>query len=340
MQVLVTGANGFVGSFLVEELLRRGHAVRCLVRRTSNLRWIEHLPVEFVYGEVTQPETLPAAVEGVEQVYHVAGVTKARRREDYFRVNAGGTENLLRACVEHNPGLRRFVLVSSQAAAGPSDGPKPRLETDPPRPLTSYGASKLEAEHVAMRYSDNLPVSIVRPPAVYGPRDRDILILFRYVAHGVNPQLGRGERLISVVHVRDLVAGMLAVGFSESAVGQTYFVAHPEPVKWERFGETMARVMGRKVLKLTLPVWILWPAAVVSELSARLARRPATLNLEKIREIRERYWVCSTEKLQREVGFTAAVDLETGVRETTEWYWEQGWLPRPKKHKGHGLRPS
>jgi len=333
MQVLVTGANGFVGSFLVEELLHQGHSVRCLVRKTSNLRWIRHLPVELVYGEVTRPETLAPAVEGVQQVYHVAGVTKARRREDYFRVNAGGTENLLRACVEHNGDLLRFVLVSSQAASGPSSGPKPRAESDPPRPLTSYGQSKLEAEHIVAKFQDQLPVSIVRPPAVYGPRDRDVLILFRYVAHGVNPQLGRGERLVSVVHVRDLVHGMLAVGNSEAAVGQTYFVAHPVPVEWSAFGETMARAMGRRVRRLVLPSWILWPAALVSEVAARFARRPATLNLEKIREIRERYWVCSVEKLRREIGFTASVDLETGVRETVQWYWEHGWLPKPKSRR-------
>ncbi|NOZ56481.1 MAG: NAD-dependent epimerase/dehydratase family protein [Calditrichaeota bacterium] len=333
MQVLVTGANGFVGSFLVEELLRRGHSVRCLVRKTSNLQWIQHLPVDLVYGEVTRPETLGPAVEGVQQVYHLAGVTKARRREDYFRVNAGGTENLLRACEEHAGDLTRFLLVSSQAAAGPSAGPKPRVESDPPHPLTSYGQSKLEAERIVARFRDQLPVSVVRPPAVYGPRDRDVLILFRYVAHGVNPQLGRGERLVSVVHVRDLVQGMLAVANSEAAVGQTYFVAHPEPVEWSAFGETMARAMGRKVRKLVLPAWILWPAALVSEIAARLARRPATLNLEKVREIRERYWVCSVEKLRREVGFTASVDLETGVRETVQWYWEHGWLPKPKSRR-------
>jgi len=326
MKALVTGANGFIGSYLAECLVREGWDVRCLVRRTSNLRWIQSLPTERVYGEVTQPDSLRAAVDGVQVVFHLAGLTKARRRQDYFAVNAEGTAHLLRACAESGDSLERFVLVSSQAAAGPSDGPTPRKEEDPPRPLTTYGLSKLRAEQIAREYADRLPITIVRPSAVYGPRDRDLLVLYRYAVRGWKPLLGRAPRLISLVHVSDLVRGIVRAATSERAVGQTYFIANPRPTEWEEFADAVARAVGRRARALVLPTWALYPAAWVSELAAWFAGRPATLNREKIREIRERYWVCSVDKAREELGFETEVSIEDGVRETILWCLEQGWL--------------
>lgn len=327
MKALVTGANGFIGSHLVELLVEQGWEVRCLVRRTSNLRWIEKLPVEFAYGEVTDPRSLEPAVEGVQIVFHLAGLTKARRAEDYFRVNEKGTENLLAACAGKAVGLRRFVLVSSQAAAGPSNGRTPRKEEDPPQPLTSYGRSKLAAEQVARRYAGQVPITIVRPPAVYGPRDRDLLVFYRYIAKGIKPLLGRGERVISVVHARDLARGILAAGLSERAAGETYFIANPVPAEWEAFADLVATALGRRrVRRVVLPTWVLYPAAYLSEAGAFLAGRAATLNREKIREIRERYWVCSTEKAYEHFGFQTEIPLDSGLRETIGWCQQQGWL--------------
>ncbi|MDZ7374668.1 MAG: NAD-dependent epimerase/dehydratase family protein [candidate division KSB1 bacterium] len=326
MRALVTGVNGFVGSYLAEHLVARGWEVRGLVRRTSNLRWIRDLKIELAYGEVTQPDTLPAAVDGMDVVFHVAGLTKARRSTEYFAVNAQGTAHLLEACVKNAPGLKRFVLVSSQAAAGPSEGPTPKVESDEPCPVTSYGRSKLLAEQIALRYNGQLPVTIVRPSAVYGPRDRDLLVLYRYVARGWKPLLGRRPRLVSVIHVLDLVRGIVAAAESEGAVGQTYFLAHRQPVEWEEFADAVAEALGRKARRLVLPAWVLLPAAAVSEVAAWFAGRPATLNREKTREIRQRYWVCSVDKARSELGFEAEIPLREGLRETLQWYRREGWL--------------
>jgi len=326
LRALITGVNGFIGSFLAEHLLELGWEVRGLVRKTSNLRWIEHLPLELVYGALTDENSLEAAVQDVDVIFHLAGLTKARRPEDYFAVNEGGTANLLRAWSRWGSPLRRFVLVSSQAAAGPSRGRMPRREEDEPQPLTSYGLSKLRAEQVARQYADQLPLTIVRPPAVYGPRDRDMLVFFRYIASGIKPLLGRGERLVSVVYVRELVRALSLAATREEAVGQTYFIAYPEPVEWGAFADLIARVMGKRAKRVVLPTWVLGPAAWISEFGAFLRGRAATLNREKVREIRERYWVLSVEKARRELGFEPETSVEQSVRQTVEWYRQQGWL--------------
>ncbi len=190
MLVLITGATGFIGSHLAEELHRKGYKLRCLVRKTSNLRWLKHLPIEYIYGDLFDAEMLRRSVEGVDYVYHVAGVTKAKNREEYFRGNHLGTRNLLDAVREVKPDLKRFILVSSLAAVGPSLNGQPVDETTHYHPITSYGESKMEAEKECLQLTDSIPVTVVRPPAVYGPRDKDIFAFFDTMNKGLQPMIG------------------------------------------------------------------------------------------------------------------------------------------------------
>jgi len=190
--VLVTGGSGFIGSHLVEILLAQGHAVRCLLRDPGRPRWLAGLPVEIQRGDCTDPASLISAVQGVEQVFHLAGVTRARRRRDYFLHNLRGTGNLLRACATADNPPRRFVFLSSQAAAGPSRDGRPLTEDDAPAPLTAYGLSKLAAEKAVLGYAHRLPTVVLRPSTVYGPRDRDFLEYLQWVHR---PRTAHGEHV-------------------------------------------------------------------------------------------------------------------------------------------------
>jgi nucleoside-diphosphate-sugar epimerase len=325
-QVLVTGANGFVGSHLVEALLAQGYPVRCLVRRTSDLTFIRNLPVDWAYGDIASGDGLEAACADVESVCHLAGATKARNEDTYLRVNAEGTRHLLSACEQAAPHLRRFVYISSLAAAGPSPDGHPIDESHPPRPLTYYGQSKLQGEKYCHQYADRLPVVILRPSAVYGPRERDIFFYFQMVNRGIKLLLGRGERQASFVFVQDLIASILRVLEDDQTIGQTYFVTEGRTYDWQEMSDLVAASLGKRALRVVVPERLLPAIAAIAGLQARLTGQPALLNDQKLIELRQRYWVCSAEKAHRELGFAAQYDLATGVQLTAQWYRQHGWL--------------
>lgn len=322
---LVTGAAGFVGSHLVEALVGRGHEVSCLVRKTSNLAWLKALPVRLVYGDVVDAASLPAAVDGMDYVYHVAGVTKALREADFFFVNAGGTSNLLKACAGAGRPFQRIVVVSSQAAHGPPRDGRPMREDDPPRPITPYGLSKLRAEAIAASFASRLPITIVRPPAIYGPRDRETLVVFQWVNRGLSP-VPRTKQLFSVIHARDLANGLVLAGEHPGGPGRLYHLANDEPESLEGMARLIAQALGKRAITLRLPAAALGIAAVASALAGALQRQPQIFDRYKALELSQPSWVSDTGRARDELGFTATVPLSEGVRETAEWYRRTGWL--------------
>ncbi len=326
MNVLVTGATGFIGSHLAEALHGRGHKLRCLVRRTSDLTWLKHLPVEYVQADYADPESLATAVTGVDMIYHLAGVTKAKNRAGYFEGNHLVTKYLLQAVRAANPSLRRFVHVSSQAAVGPSLNGTPVDERTPFHPLTSYGESKMEAEKECLRLMDALPITITRPPAVYGPRDRDIFEFFNAMNRGLQPMIGFKNKTVSLIHVKDLVSGIISAGEHPNAAGQTYFISSERFYNWKEVGQITARIMGKRAIRLRVPEFGVYAIAGFSELFGLVTRRPVLLNFEKARDIVQDAWTCSIEKAKTELGFRESLTLEEGIRDTVAWYREQSWL--------------
>jgi len=326
MRILVTGANGFVGSHLVDELLRRGHQVRGLVRRTSDLRWLKGVDLDLAYGEVTDPASLSEAVRDVRMVYHVAGVTRARQRETYYQVNQQGTLNLLEACLRNAPSLDKFVLVSSLAAAGPSPEGRLLRETDPPEPVSDYGRSKLLGEQEAARFMDRLPVTVIRPPAIYGPRDVDFLAYLRILKKGLRPLLGWHERRLGICYVGDVVAGTILAGESDRSAGQIYFVSGDRDCSWEELSAAMAAAPGAWTVKIRIPLFALHTAAALAEMFTPLFREAPTLDRRRAREMSQQCWTCDWSKAADELGYEPAVKLEDGIRETVEWYREVGWI--------------
>lgn len=328
MKALVTGATGFIGSHLVDALVSHGVEVRCLVRRQSDRRWLLGKPVEFVEGSLTEPASLPAAVQGVDVIYHVAGLVAARSEAEFMRGNRDATVNLVRAALRHAPHLQRFLFLSSLAAVGPAPSlSEPVTEHTPSHPITAYGRSKRAAEEYVLSVADRLPVTVVRPPAVYGPRDAATLPFFRSVRLGFAPLIGFREKYLSLVHVRDLVRGILLAAASERAIGQAYFISSEEYYTWMQLTEAARVAVGRRrVWRPRVPHAVVMGIASVAEVAGWLAKRPPVFDFEKGLDIVQAYWICSPERALQELGYCQTVGLVEGMKETVAWYREHGWL--------------
>lgn len=327
MIVSVTGGTGFIGSQLIDTLLAQGHEVRALVRRSSNLRWLEGKNVRLVHGDVRDAASLDAFLENADIIYHIAGVVKARDEKGYVEGNVDATRNMLDSALRVAPRLRRFLYVSSQTAAGPAHAlDRPTRESDTPAPITTYGRSKWAAEQLVHGYRDKLPWTIVRPPAVYGPRDTEIFIYFQAISRGLNSMIGFDDKRLSLIHSADLVQGIQLAAESERSVGETYFISSEEFYSWPQVGRISAAALGKRVLTLRLPHALVYGVAAVAQGMAALSKQPATLNLEKARDITQRYWICDVSKAREQLGYRQRMSIEQGVRDTIAWYREQGWL--------------
>ena len=324
--VLVTGANGFIGSHLTEALLARGYRVRCMVRPTSDVGYIQHLPVEWAQADLDKPEQLRAACRGLDMVCHCAALTRALDQETFLRINAGGTEALARAAMEASPGLQRFLYLSSLTAAGCAEGPDDLLdESRAPQPLDWYGKSKWAAEQALHTLDGRLPVTILRPAVVFGPRDRDLHAYFDLVNKHLELSLGREERWVSLIYVQDLVDLIILALEREAAIGQTYF-ASTWATTYTEFAGMLARVLDKRTLRVTLPLAALEPIVFVAKIQERLLGKPALLNEQRVLNMRQPYLICSGEKARRELGFAPKYELEMAVEETANWYREHDWL--------------
>jgi dihydroflavonol-4-reductase len=321
--VFLTGGTGFVGSHLADALVARGARVRCLVRRDP--KWLEGTAVEFVEGSLLDPEALLRGVKGADIVFHMAGRTRATEREAFRRDNVEGTDNLMRAIAEAGS-VARTVVASSLAAVG--RGGSGVVDEDVPLdPVSDYGWSKAEMERSLAAWSSNVPLTIVRPPAVYGPRETDILTFFQSVAKGLCPIVGDGSvPSVSLVHVDDLVQGCLQVALAEAAEGRTYFLGGAEQASWFAVRDASAAALGRRVLTLPIPRAVVPAVGAVSELAGRLFGTYPPLNREKAREILEAALMCSSDRAVKDFSYTPTVSVEEGVRRTIQWYRERGWL--------------
>jgi len=279
-----------------------------------------------VYGSVTDEASLAEAVRGKDYVFHSAGLTKARNVAEFLKVNAGGTRNVVSACANHNPALRRFVYISSQAAAGPSRDGTPLTEDAPCRPVSLYGKSKHEGELAVAEYAPSLPVTIVRPSAVFGPRDCDIFVFFQLANYRIMPIMGPPNGRASLIHVRDLAKAIVLAAESGKAMGQTYFAANPEPCSMIETGRLIAEALGKRCVRLRVPVFVLSFAAQIAHLVAALGGPLAALSPDKVTELRQPCWVCSTAKIAAHLGFAPQYSLAAGLRETARWYKENRWL--------------
>lgn len=322
-KVLLTGASGFIGGRLRDELLRQGVDVIALRRRGSPpAKQGRSAEVEYedIHGLTKLLEK-----EKPDVLFHVAGATKGVSREDFRRANVVPTSNLLEAARKGHPNLQRFVHVSSLAVYGPSEAGKPHIEKNARRPIEHYGETKLEAEHVVESVKD-LPWSIIRPSGVYGPGDVDYLQLFKEVEKGRNVFFGNRERWFSAVYVDDLVSALLLSATEEKAVGKGFFVCDNKPQTWGSFQQMIVEASGKKVRTLNLPEALVGLSAIGGELITRLDGKPRLFNRQKAKMGAQEAWTCRSDLIREELGFSHAFDVERGVREAFSWYREKGWL--------------
>ena len=320
MNALVTGATGFIGSHLCEELVKRGYNVTCLSRTSSNLKWIETLDIKLSKGDCMDRESLLSVVEGADYIFHLAGITKATSDDDFFCINATGTENLIKAVSERNPRLKRFVYLSSLAAAGPSRDGAPIHEDAHTAPVSSYGKSKLEGEKAVSRYKGSIPVTILRPPAVYGPRDRDMLVMFKMIKKGIFFDLGKCY--YSLLYVDDLVQGIILCAESKTAEGKIYFLSDSGVVSGEDIAGEISSALNVKPVQLKVPKFAMSFIAFISE----KMNKQGIINRDRMKDFQHSHWVCDPAKVKEEIGFQPKTGIKEGIKWTADWYRIHQWL--------------
>ncbi len=327
MKVLLTGANGFVGSHILDQLRASGVRTAILLRPGSSRRWIESSleGVEVRRGSLAEVGSLGTALAGITHVIHCAGCVKALRTSEFYEVNQAGTRRLVEAVNAQAGGVARVVHLSSLAAAGPALPTNPAREDSPPRPVSAYGQSKLGGER-ELQERCRAEYVILRPPAVYGPRDAEFLRLFQAARAHVRPLAGGGRQALSLVFVRDLAAAVVACLDAPRAAGRTYYVSSAEVVTVKTLVNTIAATTGRWTLPLWLPTVALWPVCTFQELVSRLRGRPSVLSRQKYAELRAPGWVCDPSRLEQELGIRCPTPLTQGLKETFAWYQHAGWL--------------
>ncbi|HXV86821.1 MAG TPA: NAD(P)-dependent oxidoreductase [Gemmatimonadales bacterium] len=326
MRAVVTGGAGFIGSHLIENLVASGADVVCVERRGASRQWIGSLPITVAECGVSDPDALAPFLEGVDVVFHLAGLTEARTPADYYAVNTDGTSVVLKAAARKGSRAPRVILMSSIAAVGPAPNGELIGPDTIPRPLSAYGQSKLRAEAVVHAYRDRVPATIVRFPSVYGPRERGVLKFFQLVRRGVALTIGGWDRQLNLIYVADVVAGLRRLADAPAAAGRTYCLAHPEVVTWRGFAAEVGRALKREPMLVSVPRSIARVVARCAEVGAAIRRRAAILNRERVEEITQERWLCDVSRASAEVGFAPAFPTARGIPETAAWYQEHGWL--------------
>jgi len=323
MNAFVTGATGFIGSHLADHLMESSsyNEVRCLVR--SQEKWLDGKPYTRIHGDLSSIPVLRQAVTGVDTIFHLAGVVSARSQDEFNRANVDATENILR--VADQAGVKNVVILSSLAAAGPSNG-SPKTEKDTMNPVSMYGQSKKTMEEMIQRTADkSMSVKILRPPAVYGPREDQIFTLFKMMKYGITPIVGDGYTpKLSIVYVADVVNGIMKAAEQNDKGIETYFISG-QITCWQEIKKIADTIFGKKSLSLKIPPKAVKKVAGFIETTATLFGSYPVVNREKAREMILE-WTCSYEKAEKNLGYRPGYTLEEGLSRTLHWYKKHKWL--------------
>ena len=327
-KILITGSTGFIGNFLVDEAISRGYAVFAGIRKTSNTKSLSNKDVRLVeldFSDVSKLTEVLRSIGHLDYIIHNAGLTKSVDKEDYYNVNQHNTERFLQAIVNSNNIPSKFILISSLAAFGPTKKGKKIMLNSIPAPLTHYGKSKLLAEKV-LTSQNTVPYIIVRPTAVYGPGERDILISFKMINQGYDFSIGSHEQELTFIYVKDLVNAIFELLRSE-VINQSFFVSEDRIYGKLEMGKIVASLLNKKVLRFAIPVSLIKAVAAISTIYSNLiSHKASALNYEKVDELVAESWICDVQPLKDAIGFQAKYSLESGLKETIDWYKQNHWL--------------
>jgi nucleoside-diphosphate-sugar epimerase len=332
MRILVSGASGFIGSGLVEALTRKGYEVSALMRQSASSQYLKDLQFTRITGDLRDMDSLKRACVGVDMVIHLAGLTSAKNREEFFKFNAQGTKNIAAAASE-SPSVKRFVYVSSLAAAGPSVGLAPKTETDPDHPVSFYGESKLRGELYLEELKGKLPYIVIRPPMVYGPRDKNIFLFFKSIQKNWMPILPSksttGHKYYSSIHVDDLIQSLVLSASAPEALfktGEKFFVSDGNIYTYERIMGIIATELKVKPIRLKIPASVVGAISKAGTILGKIMQKDLPINDDKLHELLPDYWICSSQKAFDQLGLKPKYTMDTGIPQTAAWYKVHGWL--------------
>lgn len=331
MKILITGASGFIGSFIVEEALRRGFDTWAGVRTTSSRSYLRDERIRFIDLDLSSEERLIEQLGGHEfdYVVHAAGATKCLHKDDFMRVNYEGTRNLVNAILKTGMPLRRFVYLSSLSVFGAIREGRPYQEIcegDAPRPNTAYGQSKLRAERFLDSIGNDFNYIVLRPTGVYGPREKDYFVMAKSISQHVDFSVGYGRQDITFVYVKDVVQAVF-LALDHGMSGRKYFLSDGEVYQSATFSDYIHEALGRPWwVRIKAPVWVLRLVTLCGEYVGRMTGKMIVLNNDKFNILRQRNWRCDIEPACDELGFHPHYKLADGVKETVRWYKDNGWL--------------
>ena len=329
MKILITGASGFIGSFIVEEALRRGFETWAAVRKSSSRAFLQDERIHFIELDFSSEAQLKAQLQNhqFDYVVHAAGVTKCLHREDFFRVNTEGTQHLVRALQSTQHALQRFVYISSLSIMGAIREQQPYQEIredDMPQPNTAYGLSKLAAEQWLSE--QRIPYVILRPTGVYGPRERDYFMMAKSIKAHTDFAVGFRRQDITFVYVTDVVQAVF-LALDKGVTGRRYFLSDGDVYQSSTFSDLLRKELGNPWwIRITAPIWLLRVITFCGEYIGRLTGKVTALNNDKYYIMRQRNWRCDIEPARRELGYEPQVKLAEGVRRSIQWYKENKWL--------------
>lgn len=332
MRILVTGASGFIGSGLVSALTEAGHDVCALMRPSASIDYLKGVQFTRIAGDLGDQESMVRACQGVDVVYHVAGLTSARNKEEFFKFNAEATKNLANAAVKSGS-VKKFIFVSSLAAAGPSIGLSPRSETETDMPVSMYGESKLRAELYLDELKGKLNFISIRPPMVYGPRDKNVYLFFKTIQKQWMPimpaRTPTGHKYYSSIHVDDLISAMIAAlnaPEEDFKNGERFFITDGQIYTYERIMGVISTELKVKPFRIKVPGFAVKSMAIMGSLAGKLLNKSFALNRDKLNELTPDYWICSSQKAFDHFKFKPKYTMESGVPQTIAWYKVNGWL--------------
>lgn len=323
MKILITGGTGFIGSHLIDFLMDKGSEIHALVRDLDRLKWLEGLNIHLLKGDLFSIPPLPS---DIDCVFHIAGLSKAINVADYYTVNQQGTASLFHSLHSQKISPKKIIYLSSIAASGPCLNREPVQESHQPHPLTPYGESKLLGEVEALKFKDVFPIVIIRVSAVFGPRDRDFLTYFKWIKKGILPSLASKQRLLSLCYIKDLTQAFYLCSQKELKSGEIFNIANPNPYRWDEIGEAAGQVMEKPLVKVKVPLPLVYFASLISEMGSKIRKNLNIINRDKFKEMKQEGWIANVEKAANELSFHPQYSLQEAIRQTINWYLRHNWL--------------